>query len=76
MEKSLAQGRVSFRLQGRKLKGGFALVRLKRGSKGNEWLMMKKKDADSEPGWKLKSEMNETRVARLKEKIPPCSSLS
>jgi bifunctional non-homologous end joining protein LigD len=43
----LAKGDLKFRLQGERLKGDFALVRMKGrrpGSKGNEWLMIKKHD--------------------------------
>ena len=41
-ETSLTRGRLSFQLQGEKLKGGFTLMRFKKGSKGNEWLLIKK----------------------------------
>src|SRR6202044_2392753 len=44
----LAKGDLKFRLDGRKLKGDFALVKMKGrrpGSKGNEWLLIKKHDA-------------------------------
>ena len=43
----LAKGDLKFRLNGKKLKGDFALVKMKGrrpGSKGNEWLMIKKHD--------------------------------
>jgi len=43
----LAKGDLKFRLNGRRLKGDFALVKMKGrrpGSKGNEWLMIKKHD--------------------------------
>jgi bifunctional non-homologous end joining protein LigD len=43
----LAKGDLKFRLQGERLNGDFALVRMKGhrpGSKGNEWLMIKKHD--------------------------------
>jgi bifunctional non-homologous end joining protein LigD len=75
-EASLTLGRISFRLTGGKLKGGFTLMRLKKGAKGNEWLLIKKKDEHAETGWKLASEMTPERLRHLKEKIPPCSSLS
>jgi DNA ligase D-like protein (predicted 3'-phosphoesterase) len=35
--------RISFSLEGMKLKGNFTLFRLKRGKKGNEWLLLKHK---------------------------------
>src|SRR5262252_5019125 len=43
----LARGDLKFRLNGKRLKGDFALIKMKGrrpGSKGNEWLMIKKHD--------------------------------
>jgi bifunctional non-homologous end joining protein LigD len=43
----LAKGDLKFRLDGKKLKGDFALVKMRGrrpGSKGNEWLLIKKHD--------------------------------
>ncbi len=43
----LAKGDLKFRLQGKRLKGDFALVKMRGrrpGSKGNEWLLIKKHD--------------------------------
>lgn len=43
----LAKGDLKFRLNGKRLKGDFALIRLRGrrpGSKGNEWLLIKKHD--------------------------------
>jgi len=43
----LSKGDLKFRLQGKRLAGDFALVHIKArrpGSKGNEWLLIKKKD--------------------------------
>ena len=43
----LAKGDLKFRLNGKRLKGDFALVKMRArrpGSKGNEWLMIKKHD--------------------------------
>src|ERR1700722_6334101 len=49
-EEQLARGDFKFHLNGEKIRGDFALVRTKRG-KGNEWLLLKKKDAFAKPGW-------------------------
>jgi bifunctional non-homologous end joining protein LigD len=46
-EQMLAKGDLKFRLKGKRLKGDFALIKMKGrrpGSKGNEWLMIKKHD--------------------------------
>jgi bifunctional non-homologous end joining protein LigD len=48
-DEMLAKGDLKFRLQGKRLKGDFALVHIKArrpGSRGNEWLLIKKKDGD------------------------------
>jgi bifunctional non-homologous end joining protein LigD len=52
----LAKGDLKFRLKGKRLKGDFALVHIKGrrpGSKGNEWLLIKKKDDDVVPGFDI-----------------------
>ncbi|MCX5908862.1 MAG: 3'-phosphoesterase [Deltaproteobacteria bacterium] len=36
--------KIVFSLEGKKLKGNFALIRLKKGAKGNEWLLIKERD--------------------------------
>ena len=53
VEEQLARGDLKFRLHGEKLKGEFALVHMKNRGKGNEWLMIKKRDADAVPGWDI-----------------------
>ncbi|MFH1502582.1 MAG: DNA polymerase ligase N-terminal domain-containing protein [Candidatus Eisenbacteria bacterium] len=56
---------IRFELRGRTLKGGFALVRFK-GDKGNEWLLVKKKDDHAEPGWKLERALTDEKQLSLK----------
>ncbi|MBN1505152.1 MAG: 3'-phosphoesterase [Candidatus Eisenbacteria bacterium] len=46
-------GLLEFVLRGRKLNGGFALVRIKGRGKGNEWLLIKRRDEHADAGWKL-----------------------
>ena len=53
VEEQLARGDLKFRLHGEKLKGEYALVHMKNRGKGNEWLMIKKRDADAVPGWDI-----------------------
>ncbi|HVR41880.1 MAG TPA: DNA polymerase ligase N-terminal domain-containing protein [Thermoanaerobaculia bacterium] len=44
--RALEGGHLKFRLDGKKLKGEWALIRMKgRGTKGNEWLLVKDRDA-------------------------------
>lgn len=50
----LAKGDLKFRLNGKRLKGDFALVHIRSrrsGSKGNEWLLIKKHDDAVEEGF-------------------------
>jgi bifunctional non-homologous end joining protein LigD len=50
----LEKGDLKFRLHGQKLNGEFAIIHMKArrpGSKGNEWLLIKKKDDAAEPGF-------------------------
>jgi bifunctional non-homologous end joining protein LigD len=50
----LAKGDLKFRLDGKRLKGDFALIHIrsrKSGSKGNEWLLIKKHDDAVEEGF-------------------------
>ena len=52
----LDNGDLKFRLSGKRLKGDFALVRMRSrrpGSKGTEWLLIKKKDEYAVPGFDL-----------------------
>ena len=52
----LAKGDLKFRLAGKKLKGDFALIKMRGrrpGSKGNEWLLIKKHDDDAEEGYDI-----------------------
>ena len=53
VEEQLARGDLKFRLHGEKLKGEFAIVHMKNRGKGNEWLLIKKRDADAVPGWDI-----------------------
>ena len=50
----LAKGDLKFRLNGKRLQGDFALIKMKGrrpGSKGNEWLMIKKHDSHVVEGY-------------------------
>jgi bifunctional non-homologous end joining protein LigD len=42
MRKGLQEGHITFVLHGARLQGMFALVRLRKGTKGNEWLIIRK----------------------------------
>jgi len=49
MAEALARGHATFRLSGKKLRGGFALTRFRTGKK-ESWLLVKVADAEAAPG--------------------------
>src|SRR5690242_18000148 len=52
----LAKGDLKFRLHGEKMKGDFVLAKMRSrrpGSKGTEWLLIKKKDDQAKPGYDI-----------------------
>ncbi len=53
VEEQIARGDLKFRLHGEKVSGEFALILMKNRGKGNEWLLIKKRDADAVPGWDI-----------------------
>ena len=67
-EEQLARGDFKFRLAGDKLSGDFAIVRTKRG-KGNEWLLLKKKDAAAQSGWDPEDHAVSVATGRTQEEI-------
>ena len=70
----LEKERIAFVLRGEKLKGAFTLMRLKGRGKGNEWLLIKRKDEYALPNWKLETGLTPERQAQLTERIPPCDA--
>src|SRR6266852_1250651 len=65
----LARGDLKFRLHGEKLKGEFAIVLMKGRGKGNEWLLLKKKDAEARPGWDVEEYAYSVLTGRTQEDI-------
>jgi bifunctional non-homologous end joining protein LigD len=51
----IARGDLKFQLHGEKLKGDFGLVQMKGRGKGNEWLLLKKRDQYAVPGWDVEA---------------------
>jgi bifunctional non-homologous end joining protein LigD len=67
-QEQLARGDFKFVLHGEKIRGEFALVRMKTG-KGNEWLLIKKKDAFARPGWNAEEHARSVLTGRTQEEI-------
>ncbi len=70
---ALEAGKIVMELHGAILKGGFTLVKMKgRGDKN--WLLIKKKDRHSQPGWTLQQTLTKEKESRLRERVPPCEA--
>ncbi len=46
--------KILFSLEGKKLRGAFSLIRLKKSKSGKDWLLIKKKDEHAHAGWELR----------------------
>jgi bifunctional non-homologous end joining protein LigD len=71
---SLKRGRLSFTLNGKKLKGSFSLVLMKGRGSGKDWLLIKGKDSFVKTDWEVKEELTPAKKKKLVEKIPPCET--
>lgn len=67
-EAQLARGDFKFRLHGKKLRGDFVLVRTRR-NKGQDWLLIKKKDEHARPGWDIDRYARSVITGRTQEEI-------
>ncbi len=67
--KQIARGDLKFRLAGEKLNGEFAIVLMKGRGKGNEWLLLKKKDQFARPGWDVEEFSRSVKTGRTQEEI-------
>jgi len=65
----IARGDLKFRLHGEKLAGEFALVHMKNRGKGNEWLLLKKRDPFAVPGWDVEEHAYSVLSGRTQEEI-------
>ncbi len=70
-ENGLKKGRLSFSLNGKKLKGNFSLILMKGRGAGNEWLLIKAQYSFAKENWFTKVDLTEARKKRLKEKTLP-----
>jgi bifunctional non-homologous end joining protein LigD len=65
----IQRGDLKFRLHGEKLKGDFALVLMKGRGKGNEWLIIKKRDQFAQEGWDVEAHATSALSGRTQEEI-------
>jgi len=73
-ETALKNGRLNFSLNGKKLKGGFALMLMKGRGSGKDWLLIKRRDSFAKADWKVKEDLTPLRRKKLIEKVPPCET--
>jgi bifunctional non-homologous end joining protein LigD len=73
--KQIDRGEIKFALNGEKLRGSFVLVKLKHSEKGNEWLMIKHKDAAADLSWNIDDHDGSVLTGRIlpeiKEQLAP-----
>jgi len=65
----LQRGEIKFSLNGEKLHGSFVIVKLKNSQKGNEWLMIKHKDAAVDPDWDIEAHDGSVLTGRVLQEI-------
>lgn len=68
-EQQIARGDLKFRLHGEKAKGEFAMVLMRGRGKGNEWLLIKKKDEEASPGWDVEAHAYSISTGRTQQEI-------
>lgn len=68
-EEQIARGDLKFRLHGRKIRGEFALVHMKGRGKGNEWLIIKKRDEFADESWDIEAHAQSVKTGRTQEEI-------
>jgi len=79
--RQIARGEIKFVLHGRKLHGGFVLVRTSRqGKDGKSWLMIKHRDASADPHWNVddrgESVISGRTIDEIEEGVQPLGRVS
>ncbi|HLK05702.1 MAG TPA: DNA ligase D [Candidatus Acidoferrum sp.] len=79
-EAQLKKGDFKFILNGEKLRGSFVLVKIKHSEKGNEWLLIKHKDAAEDTDYQIDAHDGSVLTGRtleeIKQELPPKRSPS
>src|SRR3984885_8092669 len=65
----IARGDLKFHLHGEKLNGTWAIVHMKNRGKGNEWLIIKKKDEAAQTPWNIEDLARSVKTGRTQEEI-------
>jgi len=78
-QQQLERGELKFSLHGRKLRGSFAMVKIRQPKeKGDPWLMIKHRDAAVDPNWDIDehdgSVLTGRTIEEIEEGLPPSSN--
>jgi bifunctional non-homologous end joining protein LigD len=65
----IVRGDLKFRLHGEKLSGTWAIVHMKNRGKGNDWLIIKKKDEAAQTPWDIEGLAYSVKTGRTQEEI-------
>ena len=65
----IARGDLKFRLHGEKLSGTWAIVHMRNRGKGNEWLIIKKKDEAADAEWDIETHAWSVKTGRTQDEI-------
>ena len=65
----IERGDLKFKLHGQRLRGEFALVKMRNRGKGNEWLIIKKKDVEAKAGWNIEDYARSVLTGRTQQEI-------
>jgi len=74
-EEQINKGDLKFTLNGEKLRGSFVLVKIKHSEKGNEWLLIKHKDAAEDTAYQIDehdgSVLTGRTIDEISKELPP-----
>lgn len=68
-ESQIERGDLKIRLDGVKIKGEFALIRMKNRGKGNEWLLIKKRDEHADAAFDIEALAYSVKTGRTQQEI-------
>jgi bifunctional non-homologous end joining protein LigD len=69
----LQQGNLRFHLDGKRLRGDFALVKMRGPGREKAWLLIKKHDQYAVPGWETPVALTSSRRKQMTVKAPSCA---
>jgi len=73
-EAALKKGKLTFQLEGKKLKGSFSLILMRGRGTGKDWLLIKGQDSSAHADWTIEEALTPAKRKKLVEKAPPCKT--